>query len=51
MIEKIKELDTNTQHHFVPTDKARFLHDSEVSIEIARIAETVAALSEGNGGA
>jgi hypothetical protein len=49
VIEKIKELDTNTQYHFVSTDKARVLHDREVGIEIARIAETVASLSEGNG--
>src|SRR5208282_2213888 len=48
VIEKIKELETNTQYHFVSTDKARVLHDSEVSIEIARIAETIASLRKGN---
>ena len=48
VIEKIKELDANTHHHFV-LDKARFLHDIEVSIEIVRIAEAVASLSKGNG--
>jgi hypothetical protein len=49
MIEKIKELDTNTQHHFVSADEARFLHDSEVRIEMVRIAKTVASLRKGNG--
>jgi len=44
VIEKIKELQTETQHHFVSTDDARVLHDCEVGIEIARIAETVASL-------
>ena len=45
VIEEIKELYANSQHHFVP-DKAGSLHDIEVSIEIVRIAEAVAALSE-----
>src|SRR5271154_2813157 len=36
VIEKIKELKTETQHYFVATDDARVLHDREVGIEIAR---------------
>ena len=48
MIEEIKESDANSQHHFVP-DKAGSLRDIEVSIEIVRITEAVAALTEGNG--
>jgi len=48
VIEEIKESDANSQHHFVP-DKAGSLRDIEVSIEIVRITEAVAALTEGNG--
>src|ERR1700741_2086633 len=48
MIEKIEELGTNAKHHLV-TDEACFLHDGKVSIEIARIAKTVASLRNGNG--
>ena len=48
VIEEIKESDANSQYHFVP-DKAGSLRDIKVSIEIVRIAEAVAALTEGNG--
>ena len=49
MVEEVKELKTDAQHAVLPSGDFCVLHDAEIGIEIVRIAEAVAALSEGNG--
>lgn len=50
MVESVIELNTDFQHDIFPTTDLRVLHNAEICIEIVRIAEVIASLSEGNQG-
>ena len=51
MVEKVIELKTDSQHGIFPMRNLCVLHDAEIRVEIAWIAEMVASLSDRNSGA